>query len=108
LENGHLEDREDDIKMDLREISYENGWWMELAQSCFLWHTLTLSVFNLWDTLPDSHLYQMQKLNEIGERYVQWTINDCGKSDHNLPEGSILGFARMEKYHKDTTGPGED
>jgi hypothetical protein len=41
-------------KMDLREISWEDGRWMELDQDRVYWQALVLAVMNLLVLLPDS------------------------------------------------------
>jgi hypothetical protein len=42
----------DNIKMDLMEIDFDNGRWMELAQFPFQRRGLVIVVLNLWSLLP--------------------------------------------------------
>ena len=39
--------------MDLREIGYEDGSWMELAGDCVQWQALVLAVLFIMSTGPD-------------------------------------------------------
>jgi hypothetical protein len=38
--------------IDLREVAYKDGRWMEMAQDHVQWQTLVLVVMNLWLLLP--------------------------------------------------------
>jgi hypothetical protein len=48
--------------MGLREISYEDGRWMELAQDRVQWRALVLAVLNLRVLLPESQLISKMDL----------------------------------------------
>jgi hypothetical protein len=45
---------EDNIKVDLREICFKDGRWVELGRNFVHWWALVLAVLNLWVLLPGS------------------------------------------------------
>jgi hypothetical protein len=49
--------REDNIKMDLRVISCEDGRWTQLAQEYVHWLDLVLAVLNLRFLLPENFVF---------------------------------------------------
>jgi hypothetical protein len=45
---------EDNIKMDLKELGFEDGWFKNLAQDRVHWRALVLTMLNLQLRLPES------------------------------------------------------
>jgi hypothetical protein len=52
--------------MDLGEIVYEDGRWVELAQDRVQWRAFVLAVLNLRVLLPESQLISKMDHKEIG------------------------------------------
>jgi hypothetical protein len=57
--------REDNIKMDLMEISCVTGKWMNLAQDRVQWRVLVLVVLNLQTLLPDQSVTLINYMSRI-------------------------------------------
>jgi hypothetical protein len=45
---GRSKKKSEDNEIDQRDIGYENGRWMELAQDRVQWRALVLALLNLW------------------------------------------------------------
>jgi hypothetical protein len=58
--------------MDLREIGYEDGKWMELAQDRVKWLALVLSVLNLRVLLLAGYLISKMDLREVACEGGKW------------------------------------